>query len=253
MSISNGPTPYYQQLKHHLRSQIETGDLRAHQQVPSERELCEQFKLSRTTIRQALSEAEREGLIYKVHGKGTFVAARKIDQGLSTISSFEDTIIALGLRPRITVLAVDRLQPDLEINTILNLEMISELTKISLLGYADEEPVVLYETYLAPHIGGPVAEEAINWVEKGLSFSTYQLYHERLGIHPQVTNQIIEVVAADGKTAELLKVKKGTPMFLTTSIVYAENGQPVEYKKAKYRGDKFKFNISRKHVYPDKF
>ncbi len=249
MAISNGPTPYYQQLKQHLRSQIVTGNLRAHQQVPSERELCEQFKLSRTTIRQALSEAEREGLIYKVHGKGTFVAARKIDQGLLTISSFEDTIIALGLRPKVTVLSVDKIQPDLEINTILRLEMTSELTKISLLGYADEEPVVFYETYLAAHIGEPVAEEAVNWVKKGLSFSTYQLYHDRLGIHPQVTNQTIEVIAADAITAELLKVKKSTPMFLTTSIVYAENNQPVEYKKAIYRGDKFKFNISRKHVY----
>lgn len=243
----NAPTPYYQQIKRHIRNLIKDGGLKAHEQVPSERELCEQFKLSRTTIRLALAEAEKEGLVYRVHGKGTFVAAPKIEQGLSTINSFEDTILSRGLNPKMTVLSVETLPADLVINTILQLSMNEELTKLTFLGHANEEPIVHYESYLSSKIGRIVAEEAIQRAEKGLSFSTFELYRDRCGIIPVTTNQTFEATLADNYTSEFLQIIEGSPVFLITSIVYTENNQPVEYKTSHYRGDKFKFNVSRKH------
>lgn len=244
--LNEGPIPYYQKIKEHLRSQIESGDLGEHQQIPSERELCQQFGLSRTTIRQALNDAEQEGLIYKVHGKGTFVSSRKINQGLLTINSFEETVLSRGMKPKMSVLSVERLQPELEINAILKLDM-EDILKISLLGYGDEEPIAFYETYLAASIGKVVAEEAIRRSNEGLSYSTYQLYRDCCGIIPRVTNQTIEAVTADVKTAKLLNIRQGTPIFFSTSIVYTDDNHPVEYKKVRYRGDKYRFNVSRRH------
>ncbi|MHB1405580.1 MAG: GntR family transcriptional regulator [Desulfitobacteriaceae bacterium] len=247
MLLTNGPTPYYQQVKEYLRTLIDSGKLGEDEQIPSERELCLQFGISRTTIRQALNESEQEGLIYKVHGKGTFVAPRKIDQELLTMNSFEDTVLSRGLKPKMTVLAVESLQPTLEINAILKLDMVN-LTKISLLGHGDDEPIVYYESFIAEQLGKAVAAEAIKRSNQGLSYSTYQLYRDCCGIIPRETHQTIEAAVADSMTAEILQIRKGTPIFLTTSIVYTDNNQPIEYKKVRYRGDKYKFNITRRHI-----
>ncbi|CAA7603371.1 GntR bacterial regulatory protein HTH signature [Acididesulfobacillus acetoxydans] len=244
----NGSTPYYQQIKQYIRKLIQEEGLQPHEQIPSERELCEQFSLSRTTIRLALAEAEKEGLVYRVHGKGTFVSLPKIDQGLSAINSFEDTMRSRGLKPRIEVLSVEALPADLVINTILQLGLDEELMKLTLLGYANEEPIVHYESYLSRRIGRTVADEALQRAAAGLSYSTFELYTDRLGIKPVVTNQTFEATLADQETARLLQIQEGAAVFLITSLVYAENQQPIEYKAAHYRGDKFKFNVSRKHL-----
>lgn len=244
----DGSTPFYQQLKEHILEMIKQGSLKAHQQLASERELCEQFNLSRTTIRLALAELEKDGLVYKVHGKGTFVSEPKIVQGLSTINSFEDTILSKGLNPKISVLSVEVLPADLTINTILQLGMDEEITKLIYLGCANEDVVVHYEAYLSSKIGQAVAKEALKRVERGESFSTFELYRDCCGVIPAVTNQTFEATAAEHHIADSLQVSEGAPVFLITSIVYTDNNTPIEYKRAHYRGDKFKFHISRKHL-----
>lgn len=244
----DGPMPYYQQIKQYIKTLIKSGQLQTDQQMPSERELCQQFKLSRTTIRLALAEAEKEGLVYRVQGKGTFVSSPKIDQGLLTMNSFEDTILSRGLRPRMTVLSAETLPGDLAINTILQLNWDAELTRLTFLGHADDDPVVHYETFMSHTIGQVVEQEAIKRAIKGDSYSTFELYRDCCGIQPIVTNQTFEAAAADDMVAEYLQIKSGAPVFLITSIVFDNTNKPVEYKKAHYRGDRFKFNISRRHL-----
>lgn len=67
------PIPYYYQLEGYLRRQIQSGHWQPNQQVPSEKQLCEYFSVSRTTVRQAVSHLVNEGLLYHVKGRGTFV------------------------------------------------------------------------------------------------------------------------------------------------------------------------------------
>src|SRR5690606_8968981 len=71
------PVPLYFQLKEILRAQILDGSYPAESRMPSESELGEQFQVSRITVRQALGDLQKEGLIFKIHGKGTFVAKPK--------------------------------------------------------------------------------------------------------------------------------------------------------------------------------
>jgi GntR family transcriptional regulator len=77
------PVPYYAQVKETLRGPIERGDWKAGDQLPGEPELCSMFDVSRTVIRQALTELMYEGLIVRVKGKGTFVAKPKILESLA--------------------------------------------------------------------------------------------------------------------------------------------------------------------------
>ncbi|HHY93479.1 MAG TPA: GntR family transcriptional regulator, partial [Firmicutes bacterium] len=100
----SSPIPLHVQLTEILRGWVESGELGPGERIPSERELCERFGVSRTTVRQALAEAEQEGMLTRIHGKGTYAAAAKIAQPLVRITSFAETIRSRGQVPTMTVL-----------------------------------------------------------------------------------------------------------------------------------------------------
>ena len=123
------PTPLYVQLKNSLLMQITSNQLAPHQQLPSERELCEQFGVSRTTVRQAINEMIHEGLVYSRAGKGTFVSEPKINQQLRTLTGFSQDVLERGGTPSSQVLEArlipatpdlaERLQVTLETELVL--------------------------------------------------------------------------------------------------------------------------------------
>ena len=91
-------TPLYVQLMDILIDKIENY-MEENDQLDSEREICEKYALSRTTVRQALDELEKEKYIYKMHGKGNFVASRRMEQELLKVYSFTDETKKLGKKP----------------------------------------------------------------------------------------------------------------------------------------------------------
>src|SRR2546428_8628734 len=93
------PLPLYYQLKEVLKQQIRAGHLAPHTAIPSEPELVNSYHVSRATVRQALSELVHEGLLYRQHGKGTFVCEPRVQQTLSELSSFSEEIQRRGKRP----------------------------------------------------------------------------------------------------------------------------------------------------------
>src|SRR2546426_115752 len=93
------PLPLYYQLKEVLRQQIRSGHLAPHTAIPSEPELVASYHVSRATVRQALSELVHEGLLYRQHGKGTFVCEPRIQQTLSELASLSEELKRRGKRP----------------------------------------------------------------------------------------------------------------------------------------------------------
>ncbi len=77
MVLDQGPTPLYHQLKNILKSRIFSNELKGNQRLQTEAELCIEFNVSRITVRQALSELMKDGLIYRDRGRGTFVTEDK--------------------------------------------------------------------------------------------------------------------------------------------------------------------------------
>ena len=99
MLSKHSPVPLYQQLKAVIEDHIATGEWLPNQRAPSERELCEQFKISRITVRQALSELVMEGRLTRTQGRGTFVAHPRIQQQLTNLTGFTQDMQARGKRP----------------------------------------------------------------------------------------------------------------------------------------------------------
>jgi len=238
-------TPLYKQLLDVVRRQIEEGKITPNQPIPSERSLCKDYRISRITVRQSISELINEGLLYKKQGKGTFVSPKKVNQGLVRFVNFARTVLDLGLKPTTKILRNEVLPADVHIAKILDIPITSQVLKLSLLGMGDHEPLVLYESYFSLALGKKISMEATRREKKRLPFSTYDLYGKATSVSPRFVVQTFEAVTADDRLASIMKVKKGAPIFMITSIFQTTDHRPLEFRMALYRGDRYKFHMTR--------
>lgn len=242
----------YIQIKDKIKEQILSGAWKKGSKIPSERELCETFGVSRITVRQAIAEAVNEGLLFTVQGKGTFVAGdgqaeqeHKISQELGKITNFERTLSSKSLSGSTKIIKYEITSVDLALSRILELDMSSQVLHLDLLGLANNEPYVLYRSNFALDIGLRFLEKAKEKEKSKTGFSTVDLYQYFDDLKPYYVEQTFEALAADEDLAGILSVEAGTPLFLASSIIYDDENKPIEYKNAYYRGDKYKFHIKR--------
>lgn len=246
----NHSIPLYEQLKNIIAEQIENGELKPEQQIPSERELCEKYQVSRITVRQAIALAENEGLVVRTHGRGTFVSANsKIEQGLTKVSNFQETLSTQGLVGTTIIHKADVIPNNFLLSRLLENNLREQIVNLQLIGLGNKEPIVFYDTFFSHALGDLMIEAAKKALTKTIPFSTLDLYREfqqEIGIAPTHAEQTFEATLADEFLADVLQVDKGEPIFRVSSIVYADK-QTIEYKEAYYRGDKYKFFISREY------
>lgn len=238
--------PLYKQLIAYIRKNIESGEWSVGEQIPSERELCKQFAVSRITVRQAIAEAEKEGLLQRVQGKGTFVAKPKINQELQQITSFKETMTMWGMQPRTIVYRIETEPADLQTSSVLGLTEGEPVVHLELLGYGDDTPMVFYHSTFSYDIGMQIVEAGKKMEEEGEGFSTYDLYEKAALEKPYMVRQTFEVCGASKFIGERLQIETGQPVFFVTSIFSSQAEQPLEFRTAYYRGDKYKFYITRK-------
>lgn len=242
----NHSAPLYEQLKNEIHKQIKDGNLKPDDQIPSERELVEQYHVSRITVRQAINLAEKEGLVKRVHGVGTFVAQPKIKQELSNFNNFESTLQQQGLIASTKLLGSEVITSDFQLSRLLDINVMERVTKLELIGYGDDIPVVYYNSYFPYLVGEKMKRAAEQALQMEKPFSTLDLYRmdQQIGLYPTHVEQTFEAQAAHHPLTEILQVQEGFPLFRVTSIVYQDK-TPLEYKETYYRGDKYKFFITR--------
>ncbi|MGY4707694.1 GntR family transcriptional regulator [Candidatus Bipolaricaulota sp. J31] len=232
------PLPIYHQLKEALKEQIESGVLKPHERVPSERELEEMYRISRMTARRALEELEAEGYIYRAQGKGSFVAEPKIRQGLLWLTSFTEDMQERGMRAGARVLEVKVVKGDEKLARRLRASPSEEFVKVQRLRLADDEPMALETSFLRRRFC-PGLEE-FDFTNRSL----YKTLQEKYGLRLGRAEQTVEAKVADEFEAELLGVKPGTPMLAMERVTYLDDGQtPIEYVRSVYRGDRYKLYV----------
>jgi GntR family transcriptional regulator len=246
VQLSNrSPISLYVQLKDLLAQDIRDQKLKPHDQIPSERELCEKYSLSRTTVRQGISLAISEGLLYRIQGKGTFVAEAKIDQGLVRLTGFEETILGRGLTPSMKVMEAQLTTADVQITALLSLPLGSDIASFKLLGIANNTPLVIFHYYLPADLGGDAIELVKDYEKEKGWFSFTRYYREHKKIDLGVARQTFEATVASPEQTDLINLPVGSALFKVTSIIYTRQEKPIELRHAFYRGDRYKFNISR--------
>lgn len=230
--------PYYIQLMDVLKEKIEKEGLKPGDQLLSETELCNLYRVSRTVVRQALRELELEGLITRRKGKGTFIARPKIEEGLvQKLTGFFQDMVDRGHIPETKVLVNQVMPAPLKVAKYLEIEPGAEVHYIERLRFVQGEPIVLVDTYipyvLCPGLG----------VHDLSAQSLYALLEDEYGLTISRGKRFIEAVAANEREAQLLKVEIDSPMILLDSVTYLADGTPMEYYHAIHRGDRSRFEV----------
>lgn len=234
----DSPVPYYYQLEGFLRDRIEDGTWKPGQRIPSEAELCAAFDVSRTVVRQALNELVQEGVLYRRKGKGTFVAEPKIRESLvQHLTGFYEDTVALGLKPSTKVLQQEVIPAPPKIAEALSLKESDPVIVIDRLRFVDGEPIVLVVTYVPYRVCPEVVNEDVS------TQSLYAILEKKYGLELVYGRRTLEAVAATKEEAELLEIEEGDPIVLLKSISYLKDGGPIEYFKARHRGDRSRFEV----------
>ena len=234
----NNYIPYYVQVKKALQEYIENDGWQAGDQLPGEPELCRMFNVSRTVIRQALKEMEYEGLIYREKGKGTFVARPKIDQSLvQKLTGFFQDMVDRGYTPITKVLSQDVVPASPKVATHLQLEPGTTVIEIHRLRGLQDEPFILDTTYLPYALCPQLLHEDLS------QQSLYAFLENKLGWVIARGHRTLEAVRANEYEAGLLQINEGDPLILLDSVVYLDNGTPIEYFHALHRGGWSRFEV----------
>lgn len=232
------PLPLYYQLKELLLEMIENEELKPGDPVPPERELCKQHNISRMTARKAVMALANEGLVYREQGRGTFVSTPKINQKISKLQGFTEKMKNKGVRAKTKLLSfkVKKATKDNRKHLAL-LEGESKVIEIKRLRYVNDEPFSIEIVWLPYDLCPDLTREKLD------GFSLYKILEEKYGYKLKYAKQTIEPIMMDEYESDLLNQNKKALALLFRRTTYLENGRIIEYTKAIYRGDKYKYEI----------
>ncbi len=203
--------------------------------IPSERELCARYGLARMTVRQALDHLVNEGRLYRVHGKGTFVARPKIGMQLR-LASFTADMRARGMQPGSVDISRQLMPAGRHVAVELGLAPDDPVHVIERLRTADGVPMAIERNYYPAELTPGLLDEPLTDV------SLFTVLTERYGLVFDDGEQVVEAGIADASDAELLEVPTGSAVLLYSRRALSA-GRPVEYAVATYRGDRYKVTL----------
>jgi GntR family transcriptional regulator len=237
MRQSRNGTPAYKKIQNVLRKRIAGGQLKIGDAVDSERELAKIHGVSLMTARHALAGLEREGVVERRRGSGTFVAPPKIH--FNKLMSYTEHMASRGLEPRTTVLSAKLIEHQLEIAARLGLPATSHLVKIDRLRLTGDDPFALETCYLpaaefSALLSAPLGKKSL--------FSTLQ--HD-YGVELAYADEEVDATPADAHDAELLAVPRGAPLLRIRQVIYSTKGKAVIYGVGFYRSERHTLFIRR--------
>lgn len=233
------PIPLYFQLKELILSEIKNGNYPSGSLIPTENELSEAFEISRTTVRQAITELVQEGWLYRVKSKGTFVSQPKVTQDFVTkLESFNKQMARLGIKASTEVIEFKTLKAPEPVAEALHINEKEMVILLHRKRFADGEPIVTVKTFL-PYVSCSCLLDHDFTKE-----SLYELLGQSETTRISRIQRRIEAVEATSEDVAHLNIKRGKPIQFFTSIGYNIYDQPLEYSLARYRGDRNSFEIT---------
>jgi len=231
--VHDSASPFYRQLYEILQKDIVEGQRPAGELLPSESELIDRYQVSRVTVRQAMELLVQDGLVYRRRGRGTFVAAPKIEQGLSKIISFSEDMRRRGFQAETAVLTSYILPASAEIAGKLNISPGEEIAFLQRLRLADGEPLSIESSYLIHRQCSGVldGDYACNPLREALE-RNYDLRLVR-------ATQVIRAIAASETLAQKLSIAPGSALFFIERISFSQYNRPVEFLQLYHRGDRY--------------
>jgi len=229
--------PAYQRIQSVIRKRIEAGQLHPGDPVPSERDLAKIHHVSLMTARHALATLEREGIVERRRGIGTFVAAPKIH--FNKLMSYTEQMSSRSLTAGSRVLFAKIMDTESEAAARLSLPPTSGILKLERLRHAAGEPFALETCYLnaaefAGLLDAPIGRESLFGILE-------RNYKVELGY----ADEEVDATAADSRIAELLAIPRREPLLRIRQIIYSTKGKAIMYVLGFYRSDRHNLVIRR--------
>jgi GntR family transcriptional regulator len=243
MILRNTVIPKYHQLEELLRDKI--AGLLPDDPIPSEAQICADFKVSRITARKAVDDLAREGLLYREQGRGTYVARPKVDQRFvqKTLGFYED-MVSRGAEVQTWVLEQKTVPATQVLATQLGIRKGELLVKLVRVSSVDNVRILIATSFL-PHALFPGLEG-----EDLTRGSLYQLLQEKYGIRIVHGARTIEAEPPGSLEIEQLGINPQIPLLVVSGTMFDEHGRAVEYAETKHRSDRSRVEIQVDQLYP---
>lgn len=239
IEMENTQLPLYLQLVSRIEDQINSGDLKPGQKIPSESEFCEMYGISRTTVRQALHDLATRGKVVRVKGRGTFIpkfVARKPFDGLTGFSREVNYIF--NKRTTSKVLCQEIIPPDEKISQMLGLNNGEVVIKLQRARYITDIGIAGVDTRYLPLVRFKdlMREDLEN-------NSLYEILIKKFNTIPSRAYSEVCGGACPEEFAELLELQPGEPVSVFRDVIFDQNEIPFDYGENVYRIDRYTYRI----------
>lgn len=231
--------PIYYQLKQIIIEAIQSGEYKANDKLPTEKELCDKYGISKAPVRQALRELEDENFIYKIHGKGSFILSGYIKSTATKLRSFTEEIRSLGHEPGAKLIEQKVILADAEIAKNLNVNEGEEVLMAVRLRLIDDEIYSLNYSFFSNKYPG------IDQIDFAAT-SIVEEIGKKLGLEMSYANVVMEATATTSDISKTLERKTGSPLLLMKRLTFTRINQldvPFEFARVYFVPDKYKFEI----------
>ena len=237
----NSDVPLYYQLISIIKRNISMGTIKQGDMIPSEKELCDAFGISRSTVRQAIGELEEEGLVMRRRGLGTYISEPKMKRSLNDVYSFTKDMKSLGLKPSSNIQSFRIIDPSDDMSDVFDIiSNESRVFEIVRLRCANGEPLLLETTFIPVYMLADLKKSDLT------NGSLYEILKQRANVIPEVAEETYETTLIVDETAKLLDCKPESCGFYVERRTWNEAGVLYEMTQSVIRGDKTKFVLKLK-------
>ncbi|NKB44465.1 MAG: UTRA domain-containing protein, partial [Alphaproteobacteria bacterium] len=231
--------PLYHQVYLILKEGIRSGTYGAGSALPIEPNLCEEFGVSRITVKRAMRELVADGLVIRQRGKGTFVAEDATAPARDALDDLLQSVQAIGAATDVQHLASDIQTPSTDVAAKLGLELEAKVLRSNQLRLANDEPLAVIIAFVPEAIArqlDPKTENLPMLVRLNMA-----------GVPVARAEQEVTATLADPTIAAPLGLEVGAPLLKLTRLVFDDTGHPVEWLTSFYRGDRYAMRTSLTH------
>jgi GntR family transcriptional regulator len=236
----SGALPLYQQIRNYLEDLILDGQLEPGDKLPSEKDLQNQFGVSRITARRALQDLSNEGKIQRVAGKGSFVLKPKIEP-LTALTSFSENMIAQGYKPSYRNAEISIITPSSKIKETLKLQEGERVAYLAREMLANGLPMALQEAYFSERIF--LQNPSLFTIEILNNISFYKVLEIELGIHLNRAEESVDAALAREDEALKLNINTSDVVLIINRTTFDIDDRPTEFVKLVFPAERYRYKV----------
>ncbi|MBN1537759.1 MAG: GntR family transcriptional regulator [Anaerolineales bacterium] len=232
--------PLYVKIRETLREDIKRGEHKQGEKLPSEDELAAKYGVSRMTVRQGIMDLIDEGLVYRRHGVGTFVAFPHVERDHSRLTNFFEIAKKEGVSVSAQILTMEVTPAKHKIANELGIDEGDTVIHIKTLRFSDDVPVTVHDAFIPHKLFASILTQDLKTLENQHLWSILESYGYRL----KRAVQRLEAREAGEEIAELLNIETNAPILYKERTAYADDGTPVEFIFCYNRGDMYSLTVT---------